>query len=478
MARKNPAIPLEKDAIKLVADLKSKAEETRSDREQHFSEYMKFALDCEQWEKDELPKGKSPALSFNQTKDYIDVHVGKIFPINQSKGIVEIGVKSYAEKALKEKYEKEIFDTYFENNFIISVTEQLQNFFYGGAACLYYPQDPISKKTKIISIDPTKVFANWEGHQLSQFAFVDEISLAEAKTNKKNSWLQRLIKAALGEIGAHTDEFKKVQRITYWDKACQIVSFGEKYAKVAANESHFIPASWIPNEPKPHKHEGRSDVKQLKKLEKEYNFRTSDLGQRVRENTEPTLATFSDSKVAVERDERGVLPLGKDDDAKFLTVPEATDNLKYIANIAEKMQIKMGINDAVLGKMKSNISALAMSYYFAPMLDKISKKRIYWDKAFRELNTAILTYKFKQGNFRTDPFYQSAMAVDESEKVKNTILMLQNKLISYVDAIDELRSVENSTEKIAEIKKEISELSNIENFLAPKKSDPSKIEID
>jgi hypothetical protein len=467
MAKPKNQILAESEAIQIVEDLKALGEQARAERESKFTEFFSFALDGEQWETDEIPDGESPQLTFNQTQDLIEVHESKIFPINQNKGIMEIGVKSY-EKAKKEEYEKEILEAYSENEIIITITEQLQNFLYGGAGCLYFPQDPITKKVKIISIDPTKVYMNWEGNKLSQFAFKDEISIAESKINKKNNWLERLIRSALGPIEEYSDRFKKVERITYWDKDYQIVSFAGKYAKVSKNEPGIIPASWIPNRPKPHQHEGKSDVKDLKELDKEYNFRTSDLGQRVHDNTEPLLATFSASEVIIERDEKGHLPLGQDDDAKFLTFSEDMEILKYTQNLSEKMQIKMGINDAVLGKIKSNVSALAMSYFFAPMLDKISKKRIYWDKALRDLNKAILTYKFKTGNFKTDPLYQSAMAVDEDAKIKNTRSMLDAKLISYLDAIDEVRSVENATEKLNEIKEETKELSKIDNFLTKK----------
>ena len=477
MATKNSKVGLTNEqAKKLVDNLLETAEDNRATREKTFRENFSFALDGDQWETDEIQNEKAPQLEFNQTEDYIEIQSAKLIPINQNKGIMEIGVKSY-EKENKEKFEKAILDTYAENEMVMKISEQQQNFFYGGAACLYFPQDPLSKKTKIISINPTKVLLGWEGSKLTQFAFVDEISLMTARENKKNNWLRDMIKNVLGDNKEITQKFKKVKRITYWDTEHQIILFEDKYTKVTRNEKGEVPAVWIPNQPKPHLHEGRSDVQKLKNLDKEYNMRTSDMGQRVEENTKPWLATFSDSKIHLDRNDRGHLPLEKDDDAKFLTVPEAIENIKYTANIAERMQMKMGINDAVLGKIKSNISALAMAYYFSPLADKVAKKRIYWDKAFRDMNSAILKNNFIKGNFRTDPIYQPAMVIDEAEKVRNTLLLLNNRIISYVDAIDELRGSENAEEKIKEIKKEISELSEIDNFLQVKKQEPSKLEV-
>jgi hypothetical protein len=465
-------------AIEIIDNLKKKAGEATANRASRFKKNMRFALDKKQWENDEEDNIANPKLIFNQTKDYIDIHVSKIFPINPKKGTFEIGVTSFEEnKEKKEKYEKEILETYAENLFEITINEQLLNFFYGGDACIYYPQNEITKKAEIISLDPKRVFLNWEGGKLIQFAFKDSVSIDQGRMELKarDNWIVNFVKKALGTSGEDTtDAFKEVERITYWDKNFKIIKIGENEVKIFPNQNKIIPASWIPNEPKPNEQEGKSDVEKLKQLEKEYNARTSDLGERVFKNTTPVLATYSDNKIEIGDKRDGHLQLSKGDKAEFLTVPEASENMKYVEKLEERMQTKMGINDAILGRMRSNISALAMGYYFSPLNDRIAKKRIYWDKALKELNRAILKYRFGEGDFRTEATYHQAMLLDQNEQVRNTIQMLNNRLISHVDAIDELRNVENSEEKMRAIIEEIKTLSKVDGFLSEVKEESNK----
>jgi hypothetical protein len=57
------------------------------------------------------------------------------------------------------------------------------------------------------------------------------------------------------------------------------------------------------------------------------------------------------------------------------------------------------------------------------------------------------------------------MMQDHETKIKNALLLLNNRLMTYREAIDILRPSENADEKFAEIQKEFQELSKIEGFL-------------
>jgi hypothetical protein len=276
-----------------------------------------------------------------------------------------------------------------------------------------------------------------------------------------------------------TERFKKVKRITYWDAKYQIIKVENTYS-VRENTDGFIPFSWIPNKPKPHSHEGRSDGKTLFDLEKEYNFRTSDFAQRVKSNTKAVLAVYSerDSSKLDKEAMSGVMGMNQGDKAEFLHLTENKEALDYIDLIERKMDKKMAVNDAVNGEIKSNVSSLSMMYYFSPLLDRVGLKRVYWDQAFRELNAAILFYAFGRNEYRTQPVYQPVMMADTEAKINQTVLLLQNRLISHADAIDIIRGEENSVEKFNEIQEEFKKLSEIDGFLNIKKeSNEDTIEI-
>lgn len=450
------------DAKNIVTSFLSASTPTQTQRLNDFLRYEDFA-DGKQWKKDEEPEGTRPKLTFNQTADYINVYLSKIIPRNPLTGNTEVGVR-VVEKDLtkKEKYEQEILTTYDREFLPLLLLEQIQNFLVGGAGCLYYPFDPVSRQTRIISLDPKYCFLGWADNQLVQFAFQDEVTLADVP--KSNTGMVAAIKQYITRVLRAGSNYQSVTRTTYWNNSYQIIVVGD-FVEIRKNDKGFIPFSWIPNQPKSHRHEGRSDVKPLMHIDREYNFRASDFGARVKENTRPNLATFSELDVdKLSRDDKGILALGKDDDAKYLTVPEERTALVYLDTLEKRMRFKMGINDAVLGEMRSNVSSAAMTYYFSPLLDRIALKRVFWDRAFREMNSAILAHKFGPGEYSAAPIYHSPLTIDAGSNIDNVVKLLSNRLISYTDAIDQLRGAENSETKLAAIKKEVMELEKIPGF--------------
>lgn len=447
------------EAKDIVETFIAGTKDVREARANIFFKFQSFVLDGEQWLEKEKPEGEKPCLTFNHSEDHFLTYLSKLFPRNSQTGTLAIGAK--VKGAEKDKCEKEILHVYENEKFASTVLEQGQNFLIGGSGCFYYPQDPITKSAKIISLDPTKVYLGWDGNKLSQFAFEDEISLADVEQTKQY-WLIEKIKNFLKDENGAQRKFKKTKRITYWDNDCQIIAVDNNF-KIAKNENGFIPFSWIPNMPKSHKHEGIPESKKLYALDKEFNKRASDFAQRVRTNTKPVLATFTDKETKDLDNEnmKGILPFAPGDKAEFLHLTENKELLDYLEMLTQKMSSKMAINDAVQGSIKSNVSSLSMVYYFSPLMDRIGLKRIYWDEAFRELNRAILFYKFGIKDAKTDPIYEPVLLTDQKTKIENTVLLLENKLISHEDAIDELRGTENAGEKLAGIMKDVKEFEDL-----------------
>ena len=149
---------LTQNQAKEIVDLfrQSSATADRQTRETIFDTYEKFVRDGAQWSEEDKPEGNKPVLTFNHSENYIDIYSAKLFPRNMEDNTLDIGVKiREKDKALKEKYENEIQETYFENSITKTIIEQTENFFIGGSGCFYYPQDPITGRAKIISLDPT-----------------------------------------------------------------------------------------------------------------------------------------------------------------------------------------------------------------------------------------------------------------------------------------------------------------------------------
>jgi hypothetical protein len=152
----------------------------------------------------------------------------------------------------------------------------------------------------------------------------------------------------------------------------------------------------------------------------------------------------------IERGRKKKTRLGKGDDMKYLELGEGSEIINWLNLIEKRITNKNGIVHSS-GALKTNTSGKSLSIQFSDMMDLIGFMRIAWDKAFREMNTAILSYKFKTDKYNTDPVYQPFLAQDNSDRIEQYAKMIENNLISHRDAIDELRGVENAEEKLNEI---------------------------
>ena len=396
-------------------------------RKSAFNTLFSFALDGEQWSNDEELNldGETP-LTFNFSENYLDRYMARLFPRNQHTGVLEVGVKVYEDdKHKKEKQEKLILDFNKREKLIAVILEQGINYLCGGAGLFYYPADSITKKARLFSLNPTDCYIGWKNNQLVQFAYKEYVG-----DNKYN--------------------------IIYWDLNDYIFIDGKtNKITIEKNKYNFIPVSWIPNNPKPHKHEGKSKINALYSIDRAYNFAATDLARRVANNTEPHMVIMSDN-VAIEDIDRGKkkkTKLAKGDDMKYLELKEGAEVINYLNLLEGKMKSKAGIIDSG-GSVKTHISGVSLSFQYSDMMDLIGYMRIVWDNAFREMNNAILTYQFGDQEYKTDPVYQPFINIDSKQRVDEYAIMIDKEMISRRDAIDEIRGVESPDEKIKNILEE------------------------
>ncbi len=425
-----------------VEDFISDKQKVTGARSNSFQSLFEFVLDSDQWTRTEEKERKSDGLEsliFNFSSDFVDRYLARLFPRNQRTGVLEVGAKVYDDK--DGKMVSEIMSVYRKFYLPAILIEQGMNFLIGGAACLYYPQNPKTKKAEIISLNPRNCSLAWHGDELIRFA--------------------------------HKEKFTDGgEEIIYYDKNViiniLIDADGTYELESRKNELGFIPVSWIPCFPKPHSKEGRSKILQLMDLDVETNKQASNFSKRVDDNTIPHVNVFSDTakEGTYKRGRKKVSYLKGDDDVRVEEVNESSIVLEYLDFIDKRMRRKTGIVD-IGGAIKAAISGVSLSFQFSEMMDLIGFMRVFWDKAFREMNDAILTYKFKPGDYDTDPIYNPALAFDSKVKTEEYIMLLENKLISRKDAITELRAVEDPDDVIAKIIEE----DKMFDYLKPKVDD-------
>lgn len=414
------------EKIKNFLQITKPAKEKRAKK---FAQNIPFVLDGAQWEKSEIvDRIDDPTITFNFCEDYVEKYLSRLFPRSNRTGVMDVGVKIYEnDQTLREKYEDEILGAYRRANMPGILLEQGTDYLIGGVACFYYPQDPITKKVKIISIDPASVYISFSDGRIDAFAYEETT-----------------------ENGT---------RITYCDTNIIGIMENQELKKELVNNSGIIPISWIPNFPHPHNRgRVRSKIDSLRDLDREYNKTMSDYSVRIEENTRPPLFIFS-NRTRIEDVQRGrgkKTLLEIDGDAKYLELKEGREILDYATAVDTRMKRKTGIVD-MAGSIKSALSGVSFSFQYSDMLDHIGFMRIFWDQAFRDLNRAILTYAFgpeKGNSYSTDPVYNQSFQLDELSRVEQYQKMLEMGVISRRDVIEELRGAENADEKLAEIDKE------------------------
>jgi hypothetical protein len=433
-----------------VKDFFQKNQGHQEKRKAKFETNLNFVLNADQWEQDELNEREVDSLKsfvFNFSEDYLEKYLSRLFPRSNRTGILDVGVKVYEDdENKKSKFEQKILETYKLNKMSFLLLEQGTNFLVGGAGCIFYPLDPISAKPLISSLNPANVLLSFDSNNnLKAFGY----SYLEDNQNKS----------------------------FYYDKFTISFLTNNEITKSFKNDFGFIPFSWVPNFPYPHNPQLiRSKIDSLIPLDQNYNEVASNYTQRVAENTTPQIVAFSRSLKNANDISRGGKKktlMDQDDDLRYLTLPENPDILNYLNLLSDKMKEKTGIVD-VNSVSKSSQSGVSFSFQYSDMLDHVGFYRIFWDIAFRELNSAILTYYFGKADYFTDPIYNQALNFDENQRIEQYEKMLKMGVISRADTIDELRGAENPVKKLDEIEKEKKKIEqkggeNIENEDVEKK---------
>lgn len=412
------------DMRERVKDFIQFADGKTKTRKNVFTELMDFVLDNAQWtggELAEMEEDELDALVFNFSEEYVERYMARLFPRNPLRGVMEVGVKVFEKnEKQKDKFEDEILRIYKSEDLPATLLEQGTNFLVGGAACLYYPPNNITKRAEIFSLNPKNCYLGWKRNKLVQFAFEENIG------NNKT-------------------------KITYWDLDNFIVMTDETF-KRDPNPYTFVPVSWIPNFPKPHSHEGRSKILSLFGLDREYNKNAVNFSKRIGDNSEPPLVLKSNS-VDIDKIERGKkkkTKIGIDDDLYYMELKEGEEIINWLNKIAERIGSKTGIKGSS-GDLRSGLSGKSVGLQMSDLMDLIGFMRVFWDRGFRELNNAILTYRFGFDIYSTDPVYQPFLTLDNADRIEQFAKMIEIGVMSRKDAIDELRSVENAEAELDEI---------------------------
>lgn len=376
-------------------------------------------------------------LVTNYIEDYVGKYKSFLFPKNPRTQIFEVNVKSLSlDKNVASKYERQIMSTYRANNFFKKLRDQSLNFLIGGSSAFAFYPSKNKINFNIFSVDPTRTILSFFRDELQAVCFEEDF--------------------------VDEKDVKVVFR-TFLDSRFVIEYENDAEKRKWEHGLGIVPFAWVPDSPLPKKFEGRSLVQSLYFHDKQISETLTHFGRRVADNTDLELAIFSDKSITTKEKKGGVWVkrgrgethhLGEKDDARFLEKPETNIPLEFIKFVEGRILAKTSIVSSA-GMTKDNVSGYALSVQYNDMMDSVVDKRIPWDSAFRLLNRAILTWKFGVGgDYETDPVYHSPLPLDISQKITDTVILLDKGLISRFDAINELRAVDNPEQILKEIEEE------------------------
>lgn len=194
-------------------------------------------------------------------------------------------------------------------------------------------------------------------------------------------------------------------------------------------------------------------------------------GNYIRKNARPNWVVFSDKKVQHGKEDksdnsaRNVLQYGKDDKAGYVTWAQATDSIKYhIDEIRREFFMQLQLPDMSMENMKATpMSGEARKMMFIDAQLKVVDESGAWlDFFHREINVVRAFMKKMYPSLaaaieslQVEVFITPYQIRDESERIANLSDATGGKpIMSQRTAIQNLGSVEDADEELAQIQKE------------------------
>lgn len=210
-----------------------------------------------------------------------------------------------------------------------------------------------------------------------------------------------------------------------------MVTKGNKILKYIQHDWGFIPIHHVPNIHMPGESRGTSDLENEVDPQQEYNERTSDFGDLIKELSKPTYWGKNLGNVSEVRSGQTVIyEFGED--AELSAMPKSGDPGALSSYAAERKNdiINLsGMNQVLYpGNQVLQATGRALSVVMQGVNNKISLRKGWWEATFKELNRQILFLAERYvpdakilitGNYKSDVFITSVLmrsVVDEINK--------------------------------------------------------------
>lgn len=227
----------------------------------------------------------------------------------------------------------------------------------------------------------------------------------------------------------------------YWDDKEYLLMFSNKSTPVhyVKHNWDFVPLQYVPNIHLPGEPKGTSDIEHELDPQQEYNERTSDIADIIKEIARPTYwGKNLDNLTEVRSGQTVIYQVGDDGDIQAMPRSGTTAPLEtYVADRKNDMIALSGLNQVLYpGSQVLQATGRALSVVMQGVNNKVSLRKEWWAKAFKDLNKSILflaelyitdAKKLIGGDYKTDVFISSVLlrsVTDEINKFQSKVQSL------------------------------------------------------
>ena len=217
----------------------------------------------------------------------------------------------------------------------------------------------------------------------------------------------------------------------YWDEYEYLLMFNSanKIVHYVKHDWGFVPLQYIPNIHIPGEPKGTSDIEHELDPQQEYNERASDLADIIKEIAKPSYwGKNLDNLTEVRSGQIVIYQVGDDGDIQAMPKSGNTFPVESYLNDRKNDIISLsGLNQVLYpGSQVLQSTGRALSVVMQGVNNKISLRKEWWIKAFREVNKSILFHAENHipgaklvigGYYKTDVFVSSVLLRSVADEI-------------------------------------------------------------
>lgn len=296
---------------------------------------------------------------------------------------------------------------------------------------------------------PENIRVIWKDDNFSEIGgFIKQyrISVAQAKRLfkeeiEKNKVVVQADYDAENPSDTSTTEVPMMTIKEYWDDQEYLLMFNNdnKPIHYVEHKWDFVPLQYVPNIHLPGEPKGTSDIEHELDPQQEYNERASDLADIIKEIAKPAYwGKNLDNLTEVRSGQIVIYQVGDDGDIQAMPKSGQTFPLENYLNDRKNDIISLsGLNQVLYpGNQVLQATGRALSVVMQGVNNKVSLRKEWWVRAFKELNKTILFHVEQHvpnsklligGYYQTDVFISSVLlrsVVDEISKFQAKVQSL------------------------------------------------------